>query len=46
MLQWLVISSSEGIGKEGGVVAWLSVLECVLMLLNSRLGIIRLSLYG
>ena len=28
VLQWKAISSSEGTGKEGGAMAWLSVLEC------------------
>jgi len=25
VLQWMAVSSSEGIGKEGGAVAWLCV---------------------
>ena len=33
------------IGKEGGVVAWLSVLESVLMLLSLELEMIMLNLY-
>ena len=40
-MQWMAISSSEGIGKEGEVVAWLSMLEGVLMLLSLGLGMIR-----
>ena len=28
MLQCMAISSSEGTGKEGGAVVWLSMLEC------------------
>ena len=37
--------SSEGTSKEGGVVAWLSVLESVLMLLSLGLEM-GLNLYG
>lgn len=29
VLQWMAISSPEGIAKDGGAVAWLSVLECL-----------------
>ena len=38
VLQWMTISSSEGKGKERGVVAWLSMLESVLILLSLVLG--------
>jgi len=47
VLQWMAISSSEGTGKEGEMVAWLSMLESVrVMLLSLGLGMIRLRLYG
>lgn len=45
LLQWMAISFSDGVSKEGGVVACLSVLESVLVL-SSGLVIIRLSLFG
>jgi len=38
------MSSSEGIGKEGGLVAGLSLLESVLVLLSLGLDIIKLSM--
>ena len=34
VLQWMAVGSSEGIGKEEGVMAWHSMLESVLKLLN------------
>ena len=40
----MAISSSEEIGKEGGVVAGLFVLQSAFMLLSSGLGMIRLDL--
>lgn len=46
VLQWMTISSLEGIDKAGGVVVCLSVLESVLMLLSLGLGMIKLNLYG
>jgi len=39
-------NTSEGTGKEGGVVAWLSMLESALMLLSLGLEMLRFSLYG
>lgn len=44
VLQWMTMSSSEGIGKEGGLVAWLSLLESVLVLLSLGLDIIKLNM--
>ena len=35
---------SEGTGKEGGVVIWLSILESALMLLSLGAGMIRLNI--
>ena len=39
-------NTSEGTGKEGGVVVWPSMLESILMLFSSWLGMVRLSFYG
>jgi len=36
-LQWMVIISSEGIGKEEGTVMWLPVFESTSVLLSSGL---------
>ena len=46
VLQWIAISSSEGIGKEGGVLVKFSVLESVSVLLSSGLQMRRLNRYG
>lgn len=44
VLEWMAISSSESINKEGDVVACLSMLESVSVLSSLKVGIIMLNL--
>lgn len=46
VLQWMVISSLEGTGKQGEAVGWLCVLGNVWTVQNSRMVMTRLSAYG
>lgn len=41
----MAISSSEGVGKKGGAMAWLYVLENVSVLFSLGLAMLRSSLY-
>lgn len=38
VLQWMAITSSDGIGKEGAAVGWLSMLESVLIFVELNAG--------